>query len=343
MSDDELLRQAFTNPGGGAFPSTAMLRFGQLGVTGQQMPEQAPVVTYRQWQAGPNESFRAAGVTVSSLPAAIYAPALDAYGPYLEGRSVVSDDLIELPDHVTGRILAGMERFWASAASYRKLGLVHKRGLLLWGPQGSGKTVTVSFLMKQLIARDGIVLLSTNPNVTSAILPVIRRIEPDRPLVIVMEDIDEIIGTAGEHEILAMLDGEKQIDNVVHVATTNHPERLGARILNRPSRFDERLYIGMPSAESRLVYLHKIVERSGEQVDEAELMRWRDDTEGLSVAHLRELAAALICLKEPYASVIERLRALTERPSAPQGFAGPDRPAVYGTEIRVVGSGWDPQ
>ena len=138
-------------------------------------------------------------------------------------------------------------------------------------------------------------LLFENPQITFAVLPMIRRIEPTRPLILVMEDIDEMIGGHGEHEILSLLDGEKQIDNIVQIATTNHPERLGARILNRPSRFDERIFVGMPSAESRLAYIQNALERGGlEALEGAELMRWRDDTEGMSIAHLRELIAGAL-------------------------------------------------
>ena len=322
MDDEERLTQALAEQGG--FPgASAMLRFGgQAGPMPQASANPLPLSPseYRQWQIGPNDTFRAAGVTVTSLPAGVYAGGFDHYGPYVERQSILSDHLVELPDHATARVLAGMETFWASSERYRKLGLIHKRGVLLWGPQGSGKTVTVQLLMSRLIARNGIVLLFGHPQITLAVMPMIRRIEPARPLIVVMEDIDEIIGNYGEHDILSLLDGEKQIDNVVQVATTNHPERLGARILNRPSRFDERIFVGMPTAESRLTYLEKAVERSGEAVDHAELLRWRDDTDGLSIAHLRELIAAVLCLREPYESVLARLRSMAERPPAPEGF-----------------------
>ena len=319
MSDDDLLKQTLAQQG---FTGAAGFRMNQLGFPSQATPNQSALLPsdYRQWQLGPNGTFRAAGVTTESLPAGVYAGGYDAYGPYVERRAVLCDELIELPDHVTGRVLAGMETFWASADRYRTLGLIHKRGVLLWGPQGSGKTVTVQLLMSRLIARNGIVLLFENPQITLAVLPMIRRVEPGRPLILVMEDIDEMILGHQEHEILSLLDGEKQIDNIVQIATTNHPERLGARILNRPSRFDERIFVGMPSAESRLAYIQNAVARSGAALDGAELMRWRDDTDGLSIAHLRELIAGVLCLNEPYESVLARLRALDVRPDAVPGF-----------------------
>ena len=38
------------------------------------------------------------------------------------------------------------------------------------------------------------------------------------------------------------------------------------------------------------------------------MQRWVNDTEGLSIAHLRELIAAVFCLEQDYSDVIERLR-----------------------------------
>jgi hypothetical protein len=324
MTDDELLHQTLGQQGA-SFSGGIGLRFGSHAAA---LPPQASLnqfplspSEFRQWQVGPNDTFRAAGLTIASLPAGVYAGGFDGHGPYVERRGVLCDDLVELPDHATGRVLAGLETFWESADRYRVLGLIHKRGVLLWGPQGSGKTVTVQLLMSRLIARNGIVLLFENPQITLAVLPMLRRIEPARPLIVVMEDIDEILGSYGEHEVLSLLDGEKQIDNVVQIATTNHPERLGARILNRPARFDERIFVGMPTAESRFTYLQKTVERSGRRVESAELLRWRDDTEGLSIAHLRELIAAVLCIQEPYENVLARLRSMTEeKPHAVESF-----------------------
>lgn len=114
-----------------------------------------------------------------------------------------------------------------------------------------------------------------------------------------MEDIDEMIGGYGEHEILSFLDGEKQIDKR---RTNRHhkPPRTPRREDIEPSiAFRRTIFVGMPSAESRLTYLQNAIQRSGALLDNSELIRWRDDTEGLSIAHLRELIAGALCLNEP--------------------------------------------
>jgi SpoVK/Ycf46/Vps4 family AAA+-type ATPase len=145
----------------------------------------------------------------------------------------------------------------------------------------------------------------------------VRRIEPERNLIVIMEDVDETIQRYGEHELLALLDGESQIANVVNVATTNYPDRLGARIVNRPSRFDERIFVDMPTPAARAVYLQKVAP----QVDGATLQRWVHDTDKMSVAHLRELAAAVLCLDQNYEDVLERLRSMRVKPREISGFS----------------------
>jgi SpoVK/Ycf46/Vps4 family AAA+-type ATPase len=92
--------------------------------------------------------------------------------------------------------------------------------------------------------------------------------------------------------------------------TTNYPERLGARIVNRPSRFDERICVGMPSDAARKMYL-KV---AAPDLKDDELDKWVKDTENFSIAHLRELVAACYCLDQEYKVTLKRLRSMTDKP-----------------------------
>lgn len=197
-------------------------------------------------------------------------------------------------------------------------GLLYKRGVLLWGPPGGGKTATVTMLSRELLNEGGIVVMCDHPGLTSRGLADLRRIEPERSIVCIEEDIDEMVSLHGEHELLALLDGENQVGNIVHVATTNYPERLGARIVNRPSRFDERIKVGMPTIQARRVYLT----HTADTLTEEELDRWVADTEGFSIAHLRELTAAVLCLDQPYDEVVLRLRSMKWRLKGDEGLGG---------------------
>ncbi len=305
MDDNERLNEQLAEASGGSMPNK---------------PAESPSPNVRtdldlcQWQVSPNGIFRPAAKTIAHLKQGAYFCGQDDMGPYVKKMEPMSDDIVKLPESANIRVLDGIRKFWESRDRYKKHGLVFKRGVLLWGPPGGGKTVTVHLLTRDLIDNGGIVVFCSNPQLTAFLLAAIRRIEKTRPLIVVYEDIDEIVINHGEHSILSMLDGEQQTDNIVSIATTNYPERLGARIVNRPSRFDDRIFVGMPSLAARLAYLRKATGDS----DFAE--SWANETEGLSIAHLRELVAAVICLDQEYSDVLKRLRTMNERPKDVEGY-----------------------
>jgi len=262
---------------------------------------------FRQWQVGANDIFRPAGITRETIPAGVYCFDRDDSGVYAKKINVITDNLIELPDNASELVLNGMKKFWSMEDRYRKHGLLYKRGILLWGPPGSGKTCTITLLNKYLLSNGGIVVMCDHPRIASMGLEAIRRIEPTRRIICIMEDVDEIIDKYGEHDLLALLDGENQVENIVMLATTNYPEKLGARIVNRPSRFDERIFVGMPEKPARYAYLKNILG------DNRQIDKWVEDTHGLSIAHLREMAAAVMCLDQDYDVVLERLKKMKNK------------------------------
>lgn len=243
----------------------------------------------------------------------------DNKGYYFLKKTINLDDLIILPDSRSEKVLNSISHFWEKEKAFRKHGFLWKRGIMLYGPPGSGKTSTLQQLSKLIVDRDGFsVYVNADPALTAHGLAIMRRIEPDRPIVVMIEDIDAIIERFGESSLLALLDGELQIDNVVFVATTNYPENLDQRFVNRPSRFDEVILIGMPSDKAREVYLLNKNPRLGKNKEE--LSKWVSATDGWSIAHMRELIVAIECLDNPFDETVERLIQMNEiKPNSSDG------------------------
>ncbi len=192
------------------------------------------------------DAFLPCEEALKELPPAHYVVLQDMQkGVFLQRQNFSIDDLLELPDCASEEVVEQIEHFWTLEKHFREYGFLWKRGMLLWGPPGSGKTSTIQILAKKIIERRGVVISIYNPSLATVGLHIARRIEPNRPILGLLEDIDAIVQRHGEADLLALLDGEHQIDNVVYLATSNYPERLDPRFINRPSRFDVIKKIGM--------------------------------------------------------------------------------------------------
>lgn len=239
-------------------------------------------------------------------------------GAILRQSIIDTDSLLELPDSASAEIIAEIRSFWGFEAEFRQRGFLWKRGVMLYGPPGSGKTATLQQLIKIVVnEHSGIGVFVDNPAGASMVFQLVRRIEPDRPIVALLEDLDALIERFGENEYLALLDGEAQVDNIVFVATTNYPERLDRRFVDRPSRFDVVKYIGMPSAAARRAYLLAKEPSLGAS---GEIDAWVARSDDLSIAHLRELIILVRCYGRTLDQAIARLQKMHARKPTSSDF-----------------------
>lgn len=265
-------------------------------------------VAERRWAASDGK-FWACQQTYDELPAGLYRPHhSNSIGYYLDKQTVDTDDIIILPDTASEGVLEEIEKFWTLKEEFIKRGFIHKRGVLLWGNPGSGKTSTIQLTIKAIVEAGGIALFANNPDTTVNCLQMMRKIEPTRPLVVILEDLDALVYEFGESGYLAMLDGESQVSNVVFIATTNYPEKLDKRFVDRPSRFDTIQLIPMPGEAARRVYLQT---KEITLVD-GELEHWVDISKGFSIAHLKEMIISNRCYGKPIEKVVKRLRKMNK-------------------------------
>lgn len=290
-------------------------------VTPETVPSHTSgIITARRW-AQSDDVFWPASETCETLQPAFYRfDNIPNIGPCLRRATITTDGLIHLPDTVGEKVIGEFKTFWGLRDRFAERGFLHKRGILLWGPPGSGKTTSLMLMAQEIVERQrGIVVQIDSPDLAAICLSFIRKIEPDRPIVAMMEDLDALVQRHGENNFLALLDGETQVDRIVYVATCNYPERLDRRFVDRPSRFDTVEYIGMPSPAARRVYLHA----KEPTLDDDELTQWVDATDGFSVAHLRELVILVRCFDRPLGKAIERLESM--RLKRPDSQRSPDR------------------
>jgi chaperone BCS1 len=155
-----------------------------------------------------------------------------------------------LADGILEELLADLREFYGSATWYAERGIPYRRGYLLHGPPGTGKTTTVVALAGELKLSVGVLSLSSKALSDEAL----RTLVDGLPVatILLIEDVDCIFKERRTTDVqtgvtlsglLNALDGVSSRDGRVLFLTTNHPERLDAALI-RPGRVDRKIELG---------------------------------------------------------------------------------------------------
>ena len=207
-------------------------------------------------------------------------------------KAATFDNLI-LPDGLRREIESDLAHFFASRETYDRYGVPWKRGVLLIGPPGNGKTHTVKALINQT-GRPCLYVKSFKSSYGTEhdnIRAVFERARQAAPCLLVFEDLDSLVDDGNRSFFLNELDGFETNTGLVVLATTNHPERLDPAILDRPSRFDRKFYFDLPAAEERRRFIEVWNGRLQEEMRMSAAARSALEglSEGFSFAYLKEL------------------------------------------------------
>jgi hypothetical protein len=257
----------------------------------------------------------------------------------------IERDRIVLPEGVLERIerqALGMARH---AERLRASGRHLRRGLLLHGPPGVGKTLTAMYLAARMRDRTVVLLTGQSVGLVRASVDLATALQP---AMVILEDADLValsrsLGPTNAilFELLNAMDGLDADHDVLFLLTTNRADLLEPALAARPGRIDQAVELAPPDAAGR----GRLIDLYGTGLD-VRLQR-RDaliaDLEGATPAFIRELLrrAALIAAErddgplvvddDDLAAALAELRAgdeLTARLLGAQAGAGaaPDGP-----------------
>ncbi|HEU0065629.1 MAG TPA: CDC48 family AAA ATPase [Sphingomonas sp.] len=237
-------------------------------------------------------------------------------------------------DDAQMRLKEGVELPLRNPDAFRRLGIRAAKGFLLYGPPGTGKTLLAKAVAREaqanFIATKSSDLLSKwYGESEQQIARLFQRARQVAPTVIFIDELDSLVpargsGGGGEPQvtervvntILAEMDGLEELQSVVVIGATNRPNLVDPALL-RPGRFDELIYVGVPSEEgrARILGIQSAKMPLAPDVDLAEIARRTSRFTGADLSDVVR-RAGLVALRRDIAStsvtMADFVEALTE-------------------------------
>jgi AAA+ superfamily predicted ATPase len=182
------------------------------------------------------------------------------------GKKYTFEDIV-LKQEIMAEIEDNILDFFKNRETYIQNGLPRKRGIILYGEPGTGKTL----LGKILCSEIDCTFIWVTPSKLSLPIEVAHLFEMARelsPTIMFMEDLDFYAPNRSEYgggnvrilgEILNQMDGFEENGDVVVIATTNDIESIEPALKDRPSRFDRVLELKPPDLNGRIRLLKRLL------------------------------------------------------------------------------------
>lgn len=248
---------------------------------------------------------------------------------------------------------------------FKTLGVKPPRGVLLYGPPGSGKTLIARAIANETGA---FFFLLNGPEIMSKMAgqaeenlrKAFEEAEANQPSIIFIDEIDSIAPnrekTNGEVErrvvaqLLTLMDGVKGRGQVVCIGATNRPNSIDPA-LRRFGRFDREIDIGVPDEVGRMEIL-RIHTKNMKLADDVDLAAIAKDTHGFVGSDLAAVCseAALQCIREKMdiididddtidAEVLDALAVTNDHFKHAQGHTNPS--SLRETIVEIPNITWD--
>lgn len=160
-----------------------------------------------------------------------------------------------LPESIKVELKNLVEGFLSSKDFYNKNNIPWKRGILMYGEPGNGKTSIIRTIISQYNFKPVTIVPGANDE---AVREAFAYAEEQSPSLLYFEDLDSLLEKSVDiSSFLNLMDGISAKNGLLVMATANNVNKLKSNITDRPSRFDRKFEIPLPDQQMSNLYLKK--------------------------------------------------------------------------------------
>lgn len=204
----------------------------------------------------------------------------------------IDEDNLVLPNTIEQQVKSLLWTPIEKTKVCRSTGVPLKRGVLLSGAYGTGKSLTGTITMKKAVDNGWTFINLADPDMLAVAIEMAAWYQP---AVIFCEDIDQVIGTkernADVNAILNVVDGIEKNKEIIVVVTTNHVEKINVAMI-RPGRLDAIITFMPPDPEAagRLLRLYAVTESGHSLIsDDEDITAAAETMAGAPASMVREV------------------------------------------------------
>jgi SpoVK/Ycf46/Vps4 family AAA+-type ATPase len=216
----------------------------------------------------------------------------------VEERVITWDDVIGM-EEVKKVLTEAIELPLLHEDEMKELNIQPIKGILLFGPPGTGKTFVVKAASHELNAK----FISLTPsdlsrygyeNAVRLIRETFSRARENAPSIIFIDELESIAPSRDLYsskitedivaEILQQMDGLKDLKNVILIGATNKPTMIDPALL-RPGRLDKIIFVSPPQKDAR-VRLFKYYLKEVAGADKVDYEKLAEESEGFTPADI---------------------------------------------------------
>lgn len=213
-------------------------------------------------------------------------------------KTQYTSEPILLTADAVGIVTKKLYNFFNKLDVYKKYGItIPKRGYLLYGPAGTGKSKIITQITDRLQEEKDIVMITwpSDKYEPYEIKDFVKRFEYKgvSKFVLIIEDLggveQDAVRIKSMSSLLSLLDNVETTFTLptAIIATTNFPENFLGNIANRPGRFDTKIEVNPPTPKQRAEFFQFFSNNAGspELLEELMKKKYNDFTP----AHIKEI------------------------------------------------------